>query len=79
MKSRVKAWRSTIVPGAYNGGRSEDDTNTGKEPAVAQVEVGDEAPDFALHGAHGEETRLRDLRGVKRALLIFYPKDATSG
>jgi peroxiredoxin len=41
--------------------------------------VGDEAPDFALKGARGVETALRDLRGKKRAFLIFYPKDMTSG
>ena len=46
---------------------------------MVQVGVGDEAPEFALRGAYGDETRLRDLRGTKRALLIFYPKDATSG
>jgi peroxiredoxin len=41
--------------------------------------VGDEAPEFRLRGAGGVETALRDLRGKKRALLIFYPKDMTSG
>jgi peroxiredoxin len=34
---------------------------------------------FTLRGANGDEIRLEDLRGEKRALLIFYPKDATSG
>lgn len=42
-------------------------------------EVGDLAPDFTLRGANGAEVRLSDLRGAKRALLIFYPKDMTSG
>lgn len=43
------------------------------------VEVGELAPDFALRGANGDEVRLSDLRGKRRALLIFYPKDMTSG
>jgi peroxiredoxin Q/BCP len=43
------------------------------------VEVGDEAPDFTLASASGEEVRLGDLRGVLRALLLFYPKDKTKG
>lgn len=43
------------------------------------VTVGREAPDFTLRGASGDEVRLSALRGQKRALLIFYPKDMTSG
>jgi len=43
------------------------------------VEVGDLAPDFTLYGARGDKTTLSDLKGAKRALLIFYPKDMTSG
>lgn len=43
------------------------------------VDVGSEAPDFTLRGANGREMRLSALRGRKRALLIFYPKDMTSG
>jgi peroxiredoxin len=43
------------------------------------VQKGDEAPDFTLKGAWGDEFRLSDLRGHLRAMLIFYPKDGTSG
>ena len=43
------------------------------------LEVGDLAPDFALLNTRGETIRLGDLRGRKRALIIFYPKDKTSG
>ncbi len=43
------------------------------------VNAGDEAPDFTLQGAHGATIRLSDFRGKQRALLIFYPKDMTSG
>jgi peroxiredoxin len=37
------------------------------------------APDFELYGTGGDLVRLSDLRGQKRALLLFYPKDLTSG
>jgi peroxiredoxin len=37
------------------------------------------APDFELKGSTGDTLRLSDLRGEKRALLIFYPKDFTGG
>ncbi len=43
------------------------------------VDVGNEAPDFTLRGANGDEMRLSALQGTKRAMLIFYPKDMTSG
>lgn len=43
------------------------------------VELGEMAPDFRLRGTRGAEVRLRDLRGQTRALLLFYPKDQTSG
>jgi peroxiredoxin len=41
--------------------------------------VGDDAPEFTLLGAGGTEMSLSTLRGQKRALLIFYPQDKTSG
>jgi peroxiredoxin Q/BCP len=43
------------------------------------VDVGDMAPDFTLKGASGKEFTLSELRGSKRALLLFYPEDGTSG
>ena len=43
------------------------------------VDVGDMAPDFTLKGASGNEVALSALRGSKRALLLFYPEDGTSG
>ena len=41
--------------------------------------VGSEAPDFVLESHRGGTVRLSDLRGSKRALLAFYPKDDTPG
>ncbi|CAN5799972.1 hypothetical protein BH20CHL4_BH20CHL4_02490 [soil metagenome] len=42
-------------------------------------DVGEVAPDFELLGAAGGAFRLSELRGLKRAVLIFYPKDFTGG
>ncbi len=42
-------------------------------------DVGEMAPDFTLQGTTGNQVRLSDLRGKRRALLIFYPKDRTTG
>jgi peroxiredoxin len=46
---------------------------------TAMPEVGDVAPDFALRTSRGEEVRLSGLQGRQRALLVFYPKDKTTG
>lgn len=43
------------------------------------VEVGDVAPQFELKGTTTDGLNLADLRGKKRAMLVFYPKDRTSG
>lgn len=43
------------------------------------VEVGDEAPDFALQDESGETVRLSDFRGKKNVVLFFYPKDNSPG
>jgi peroxiredoxin len=42
-------------------------------------QVGDVAPDFKAKGADGDEYRLSDLYQHSHILLIFYPKDMTSG
>ena len=41
--------------------------------------VGDIAPDFTLKGAGGKVHALSTLKGNKRAILVFYPQDMTSG
>ena len=45
---------------------------------MANLAVGDQAPDFAAVTDQGTTLRLQDLRG-KRVILYFYPKDDTSG
>jgi len=41
---------------------------------VADLEIGDEAPAFALEGTGGTTYRLRDLEG-QPVVLAFYPED----
>lgn len=43
------------------------------------VGVGDVAPAFELKGTTSDGLNLADIRGQKRAVLVFYPKDRTSG
>jgi peroxiredoxin Q/BCP len=45
---------------------------------VAQIKVGDQAPDFATVDDKNQKVKLSDLRG-KRVVLYFYPKDDTPG
>jgi peroxiredoxin len=37
------------------------------------VEIGAQAPDFALRNQHGETVRLADYRGKQAVLVMFYP------
>lgn len=43
------------------------------------VDVGAMAPEFELKGTATDGLRLGDLRGRVRAMLLFYPKDQTTG
>ncbi|HTR81629.1 MAG TPA: thioredoxin-dependent thiol peroxidase [Bacteroidota bacterium] len=45
---------------------------------MAELQVGDKAPDFSLYGDDGERHSLSALKG-KKVVLYFYPKDDTSG
>jgi peroxiredoxin Q/BCP len=45
---------------------------------MAELKVGDEAPEFETVNDKGEKVKLSDYRG-KRVVLYFYPKDNTSG
>lgn len=40
---------------------------------MADVQVGDEAPDFELKDGSGQPVRLSDYRGKKAVVLVFYP------
>jgi peroxiredoxin len=42
-------------------------------------QVGDLAPNFTAKGADGDEYRLSDLNQHSHVLLLFYPKDMTTG
>jgi peroxiredoxin Q/BCP len=42
---------------------------------MAQVQVGEKAPEFSLPDARGEPVRLADFRGRSEVVLFFYPKD----
>jgi peroxiredoxin len=37
------------------------------------LEIGQEAPDFALKDEHGQLVRLSDFRGEKNVVVVFYP------
>lgn len=41
--------------------------------------IGTDAPDFTLRSHRGGTIHLADLRGDRRALLVFYPMDDTPG
>lgn len=43
------------------------------------LDVGDEAPGFALEDENGNSVRLSDFRGKSAVVLMFYPADETPG
>ena len=45
---------------------------------MAELKIGDRAPDFETVDDAGEAVRLADFRG-RRVILYFYPKDDTPG
>ncbi len=42
------------------------------------LEVGDQAPDFLMHGTVGDTVRLSDYQGKKHVLLFFFVAAFTS-
>jgi peroxiredoxin len=40
---------------------------------VADIQQGDEAPDFELRDSTGQPVKLSDYRGKKAVVLVFYP------
>jgi len=45
---------------------------------MAELKVGDKAPQFTSKNQNGEEVKLSDFKG-KKVILYFYPKDNTPG
>lgn len=48
-------------------------------PALAELEVGTPAPDFALPASDGRTYRLSDYRGEQAVVIAWYPRAFTSG
>jgi len=46
---------------------------------LAEIKVGDAAPDVRLKGIGGKEHTLSELRGKKSVVLLFYVLDWTPG
>lgn len=49
------------------------------QPAVADVEVGDPAPDFELIGSDGNTYTLSQFKGEQAVVIAFFPKAFTGG
>jgi peroxiredoxin Q/BCP len=47
--------------------------------ALAEVKVGDAAPDFTLKDQDGKDVKLSSFAGKKNVVLAFYPKDFSGG
>lgn len=45
---------------------------------MAEVQVGQAAPEYPVPGSSGKEISLSDFRG-QNIVLFFYPKDSTPG
>ena len=45
---------------------------------MAQLKIGDKAPDFVLPGDGGTDVKLSAFKG-RKVIVYFYPKDDTSG
>ena len=46
---------------------------------MAELKIGDKAPDFSLLDEQGRPVSLKDYLGKNVVVLYFYPKDFTSG
>jgi hypothetical protein len=44
-----------------------------ESPGQRELKLGEVAPDFALRNIEGKKVSLKDYRGRKQALLVFYP------
>lgn len=62
-----------------NWGKAKEQTiNSEKEQEMAQLKLGDKAPEFTLTAQDGSEVSLSGLAG-KKVLIYFYPKADTPG
>jgi thioredoxin-dependent peroxiredoxin len=50
-----------------------------EEPNSKKLTEGDTAPDFTFKDLDGNTIKLSDLRGKKKVVVYFYPKDFTAG
>ena len=48
-------------------------------PALAEIAVGDPAPDFTLKDQDGKDVKLSSFKGQKNVVVAFYPKDFSAG
>lgn len=48
-------------------------------PVLAEVKVGDPAPDFKLKGSDGKTYELSDFKGKSAVVVAWYPKAFTGG
>ncbi len=48
-------------------------------PALAELKVGDKAPDFELKGSDGKTHKLSDYHGKTTVVLAWFPKAFTGG
>ena len=46
---------------------------------MAEIKVGDTAPEFTLKGIGGKEHSLGEHKGKKNVVVLFYPLDWTPG
>ena len=46
---------------------------------IAELKVGDAAPDFELTGSDGEVYKLSDFKDKKAVVVAWYPKAFTGG
>ena len=46
---------------------------------AAELEVGDQAPDFSLKGSDGKTYKLSDFKGKQAVVIAWFPKAFTGG
>src|ERR1700688_2913624 len=53
--------------------------NGGAARAVAELKVGDKAPDFTLKASDGKTYSLSDFKGKKGVVIAWFPRAFTGG